>query len=103
MIKSKPITFARLLHFRNHFKLNDNTFYKATIGVNFNFIVTLWSCKHMHVNYMLILQTHIAEKMKFSIKDFFRKCDQIRGKLWPWPQLLKKSLMENFIFCAMPN
>ena len=29
--------------------------------------------------------------MKFSIKDFFSKCDQIR----------RKSLMENFIFCAV--
>ena len=32
--------------------------------------------------------------MKFSIKDFFRKCDQIRS-------FLKKALMENFIFCAV--
>ena len=32
--------------------------------------------------------------MKFSIKDFFNKCDQIRRKL-------KKSLMENFVFCAV--
>ena len=34
-----------------------------------------------------------AQKMKFSIKDFFTKFDQIH--------LLKKSLMENFIFCAV--
>ena len=33
-----------------------------------------------------------AQKMKFSIKDFFIKCDQTH--------LLRKSLMENFIFCA---
>ena len=39
--------------------------------------------------------------MKFSIKDFFPKCDQIRRKLWIWSHLLKKSLMENFIFCAV--
>ena len=32
--------------------------------------------------------------MKFSIKDFFSKCDQIRRKL-------KKSLLENVIFCAV--
>ena len=31
------------------------------------------------------------EWMKFSIKDFFGKCDQIH----------KKSLMENFIFCPV--
>ena len=39
--------------------------------------------------------------MKFSIKDFFSKCDQIRGFLRIWSHLLKKSLMENFIFCAV--
>ena len=39
-----------------------------------------------------------AQKMKFSIKDFFSKCDQIRKKLRIWSHLLKKSLMDNFIF-----
>ena len=41
--------------------------------------------------------------MKFSIKDFFSKCEQIRRKLRIWSHLLKKSLMENFIFCALTN
>ena len=36
--------------------------------------------------------------MKFSIKDLFSKCDEIRRKLRIWLHLLKKSLMENFIF-----
>ena len=44
---------------------------------------------------------HTAQKMKFSIKDFFSKCDQIRRKLPVWSHLLKKSLMGNFIFCAV--
>ena len=39
--------------------------------------------------------------MKFSIKDFFSKCDQIRSFLEIWSHILKKSLMENFIFCAV--
>ena len=39
-----------------------------------------------------------AQKMKFFIKDFFSKYDQIRKKLWIWLLLLKKSLIENFIF-----
>ena len=39
--------------------------------------------------------------MKFSIKDFFSKCDQIRRKLRIWSHLLKKSLIESFIFCAV--
>ena len=42
-----------------------------------------------------------AQKMKFSCKDFFSKCDQIRKKLWIRSQLLKKSFVENFIFCAV--
>ena len=38
------------------------------------------------------------QNVKFFIKDFFTKCDQIHRKLRIWPHLLKKSLMENFIF-----
>ena len=45
----------------------------------------------------ILVRTNTAQKMKFSIKDFFSECDQIRRK----PNLLKKSLMENFIFCAV--
>ena len=44
---------------------------------------------------------YIAQKRKFPIKDFFSKCDQIRRKLRIWSLLMKKSLMENFIFCAV--
>ena len=39
--------------------------------------------------------------MKFSIKAFFSKCDQIRRKLRIWSHLPKKSLIGNFIFCAV--
>ena len=42
-----------------------------------------------------------AQKMKLSIKDFFSKCDQIHSFLRIWSYLLKKSLMENFIFWAV--
>ena len=38
----------------------------------------------------------LHKKMKFSIKDFFSKYDQIHWKL-----LLKNSLMENFNFRAV--
>ena len=41
-----------------------------------------------------------AQKMKFSIKDFFSECEQIRRKPSICSHLLKKSLFENFIFCA---
>ena len=41
-----------------------------------------------------------AQKMKFSINDFFSKCDQIRRKLQE-THLLEISLMEIFIFCSV--
>ena len=41
---------------------------------------------------------YTAQKMKFSIKDFFSKRDQIRIFLRIWLHLLKKFLMENFVF-----
>ena len=49
--------------------------------------------------YMFLIPLH--KKMKFSIKNFFSKCDQIRRKLRIWSHLLKKSLTENFIFRAV--
>ena len=39
--------------------------------------------------------------MKFSMKGFFSKCGQIRSFLRVWPHSLKKSLLKNFIFCAV--
>ena len=50
-------------------------------------------------NYLWKLGT--AQKMTFSIKDFFSQCDQICKKLRIWSHLLKESLMESFIFCAV--
>ena len=41
------------------------------------------------------------QKMKFSIEDFFNKWDQIRMKLRNWSHLLRKFLMEKFIFCTV--
>ena len=40
---------------------------------------------------------------KFSIKDFFSRCDQICNFLQIWSHLLKKCLTENFIFCAVTD
>ena len=39
--------------------------------------------------------------MKLSDKYFFIKCDQICRKLRIWSSLLKKSLIENFVFGAL--
>ena len=52
-----------------------------------------------------VTEWYTAQKLKFSIKNFFSKCGPIRRKCYfflrIWLNLLKKSLMENFIFCAM--
>ena len=42
-----------------------------------------------------------AQKMKFSITDFFSKCNQIRSFLRIWSHLLKRSVIEIFISCAV--
>ena len=46
---------------------------------------------------------YTTQKLKFSITHFFSKCEQIRRKLRIWSHLLKKLLIENFIFCAVQN
>ena len=47
------------------------------------------------------LSFYTAQKMKFFIKDFLSKCDQIRSFFRIRSHLLKKSLMESFIFYAV--
>ena len=44
-----------------------------------------------------IISLYTAQKIKFPIKDFYSKCDQTVV----WSHLLKKSLLENFMFCAV--
>ena len=41
--------------------------------------------------------------MKFSFKDFFSKCDQIRSFLRIFSQLLKKSLKENLFISRVKS
>ena len=48
-------------------------------------------------------ETYTAQKMKFTIKDFFSNCEQIRNFLRICSSLLKNSLKENFIFGSMFN
>ena len=40
-------------------------------------------------------------KRKFYTKNFFSKCGKIHIFLWIWLILLKKSVIENSIFCVM--
>ena len=65
------------------------------------FIYLLDTGRKFNIHKMFRRFTSTAQKMKFSIKDFLSKCDQIRRFLRIWSHLLKKSLMENFIFCAV--
>ena len=65
------------------------------------------SFDYAHFNFLLNFayiennSTLTAQKIKFSIKAFFSKCNQIRSFPRIWPHLLKKSLMENIIFCTV--
>ena len=49
----------------------------------------------------ILLSSCSAKKVKFPIKDFSSKCDQIRSFLRIWSHLLEKSLMEDLSFCAV--
>ena len=61
-----------------------------------------WASIHFVSLNLANTKRSLHERMKFfSIKDFFSKCDQIRRKLRIWSHLLRKSLIENFIFCAV--
>ena len=56
-------------------------------------VVILWAGSGLGVFWKVT-----AQKKKFFIKDCFSKCDPIRKKQRIWSHLLKKSLMESFIF-----
>ena len=47
----------------------------------------------------MLKTTCTAQQMKFTIKDFFGKCDQIRGKLQSLSYLMKKSWKSEVNFC----
>ena len=56
-------------------------------------------CAHRDIIKAFVVSTnYTAKKLKFSVKDFLSKCEQIRSFLGIWSHLLKKSFMESFIF-----
>ena len=61
----------------------------------------MWCSDNIFRKYFQVNQIHTAQEMKFSITDFFSKCNQNRWTLPIWSHLLKKPVMENFIFCAV--
>ena len=65
----------------------------------------LWICIYWRWHSSMVLSNWVLQsgftnhcQIQFSITDFFCKCDQIRSFLRIWFHLLKKSVMENFIF-----
>ena len=90
-------------HIRNsmHIENAAKDFAKIVNGLNFfaktfclRYLIGLWTR-------VCINKLYTAQKMKFSIKDFSSKYDQMRSFLRIWSHLLEKYLMENFIFCAV--
>ena len=81
------------LHFEEHFMNRTQRF-------NLN-----WQLNPVPTTYLAELlkspSYFTVQKMKFSIKDFLSKCNQICSFLRIWSCLLKRFLMENFIFCAV--
>ena len=70
----------------------------------------IWDIRYWEVSlYYLVsikIRSHLtAQKMKFSIKDFLSKCDQIHKKLRIWSHFLMKLLRQNFILQCLckPN
>ena len=49
------------------------------------------------------LSVNTAEKIKFSVKDFFGKCELIHSLRQTCSHVLKKSLTNDFIFCSVKS
>ena len=75
----------------------DNSLSVALEKVDGKSEIALWTCLFR----IALLIPCTAQKMEFSTIDFFSKRDQIRSFLRISSHLLKKSLMENFSFCAV--
>ena len=48
-----------------------------------------------------MIELFTIQRINFFINEFFKKCDEICSFLRIWSHLLKKSLMENLIFCTV--
>ena len=57
---------------------NTDSFYKVTCKMKPKFMMNDLGYSYVHYSSCIFVT---AQKMKFSIKDFFSKCDQIRRKL----------------------
>ena len=92
---------------------------KLTVTIKFN-LLNINGGKHKCLEYLFFSDTskNLGSKviwnpssdlketvgllyMRFSMKGFISKCDYIRSFLRIWSHLLKKSLMENWMFLAV--
>ena len=66
-----------------------------------NFKENIFDCFWLVLYWNMSLLIYTVQKMKLSITDFFSKCEKILKKPRIWSHLPKKSVIENFIFCAV--
>ena len=98
-------SFGIFVHYQD-LKLNLTQFCDVYLfsGVLKNTCHKLYHIWKNHCSSCIFVYTLItAQKVKFSIKDFFSKCNQIRIFLRIWSNLLKKCLIEKktSFFCRM--
>ena len=75
---------------------------KFELNLNWTFALFFTKLSKLLLYFSLLKQAKsTAEKMKFFIKDFFSKCGQRSSFVRIWSHILKKSLMESFIFFAV--
>ena len=92
--------FQQVKMFQNLISLNEAKSF-LSIQSNLKDIFRYFLKITSNVDILHFYWVYTAQKMTFSIKDFFSKCAQIGRKLRIWSRVLKKSLMKNFIFCAV--
>ena len=81
-------------HGKRHLLLSTKVAINVSIGdVSFTTIIT-----ETLLGILIDPELSHDNAQKFTIKDFFSKCDQIRSFLRIWSHLL---LMENFIYWAV--
>ena len=98
-VKRLPGRFSRWSFKTLSHVLNTNGFLPGKSLVNCCW-VWIWAFDSKYSSMIFILSSAVycaAKNMKFSVKDFFSKCNQICRKQRIWSHLLKKSLMQNFI------
>ena len=67
------------------------------VSITLNYLRTMKSRDVLN-SFFIRSVPYTAQKLKFSIKGFFSKCDQIRRKQRVWSHLLKKSLTLSWRF-----